>query len=100
VEKWILRQAFADLLPPEITWRTKSQFDEGSGTVERLVELAGRALEGVDWSGWDEAEPARLRSVEEAWYFDAVRGHYPDDWEPIRDTTALWSEGRVPTEGR
>lgn len=96
VEKWILRQAFAEMLPSEITWRTKSQFDEGSGSVDRLVELAARALDGVAWEDWDEAESARLRSVEEAWYFDAVRGHFPDDWEPIRDTTALWSEGRVP----
>ncbi len=27
-EKWVLRKAFEDLLPPEILWRDKEQFDE------------------------------------------------------------------------
>ena len=36
MEKWILRKACEDLLPPEIVWRTKEQFDEGSGTVDLL----------------------------------------------------------------
>jgi asparagine synthase (glutamine-hydrolysing) len=38
-EKWVLREAVADLLPPEVVWRTKSQFDEGSG-VGDLVDAA------------------------------------------------------------
>ncbi len=33
IEKWILRKAFEDLLPPEIVWRDKEQFDEGSGST-------------------------------------------------------------------
>lgn len=36
IEKWILRKAFENLLPKEIIWRVKEQFDEGSGTVEML----------------------------------------------------------------
>jgi asparagine synthase (glutamine-hydrolysing) len=36
IEKWILRRACEDLLPPEILWRKKEQFDEGSGTVQLL----------------------------------------------------------------
>ncbi|WP_373086396.1 asparagine synthase (glutamine-hydrolyzing) [Sneathiella sp.] len=35
-EKWILRKACADLLPAELVWRKKAQFDEGSGTVDAL----------------------------------------------------------------
>ncbi|NCB02804.1 MAG: asparagine synthase B [Spirochaetia bacterium] len=31
IEKHILRQAFEDLLPPEITWRQKEQFSDGVG---------------------------------------------------------------------
>lgn len=37
-EKWILRKACADLLPAELVWRRKAQFDEGSGTVASLQE--------------------------------------------------------------
>ncbi len=44
-EKWILRKAMADLLPPALVWRKKAQFDEGSGTVDALtpalMQLAG-----------------------------------------------------------
>ena len=40
-EKWILRKACEDLLPAEVIWRKKAQFDEGSGTV---AALEGRSL--------------------------------------------------------
>ncbi len=36
VEKWLLRRAFADLLPDDIVWRDKAQFDEGSGLADML----------------------------------------------------------------
>ncbi|MFT5658676.1 MAG: asparagine synthase (glutamine-hydrolyzing) [Gammaproteobacteria bacterium] len=39
IEKWVLRKAFEDLLPQEITWRDKSQFDQGSGIAELLEEI-------------------------------------------------------------
>ena len=35
-EKWILRKACEDLLPADLIWRKKAQFDEGSGTVDAL----------------------------------------------------------------
>lgn len=31
IEKWILRKAFEDLLPPDIVWRQKEQFSDGVG---------------------------------------------------------------------
>ena len=69
IEKWILRKAFEDLLPAEIVWREKEQFDEGSGTVEMLDEV----LTGV--MGKTELENYRrrfsetpLRSEEECHY--------------------------------
>jgi asparagine synthase (glutamine-hydrolysing) len=58
-EKWVLREAVADLLPDEIVWRTKSQFDEGSG----VGDLVDDAL-ADHWSDGD-GEPLHkvLRSV-------------------------------------
>jgi len=35
-EKWLLRKACGDLLPEDLVWRKKAQFDEGSGTVDAL----------------------------------------------------------------
>lgn len=58
-EKWVLRQAVADLLPPEIVWRTKSQFDEGTG----VGDLVDRAL-AEHWAhAGDEPLEAVLASV-------------------------------------
>lgn len=90
VEKWILRHAFADLLPPEIVWRTKSQFDEGSGTVDRLPAMAATALGGAP----PEVPGARVRDLEEAWYFSQVRSSLRD-WEVIQGNTSAWDEGRL-----
>ena len=38
IEKWILRKAVEDLLPPDLVWRKKAQFDEGTGTVDVLQD--------------------------------------------------------------
>lgn len=46
-EKWILRKACADLLPHDLVWRKKAQFDEGSGTVDAL-QGALRRLTGLE----------------------------------------------------
>ncbi|MCO6391584.1 asparagine synthase (glutamine-hydrolyzing) [Aliihoeflea aestuarii] len=56
-EKWILRKACADLLPHDLVWRKKAQFDEGSGTVDALAD-ALRMLEGTDAPLDREAEAA------------------------------------------
>lgn len=90
VEKWILRKAFEDLLPPEIVWRTKSQFDEGSGTVDRLPGLAAEAVGGPG----PDAPGARVRDVEEAWYFSQVKMSL-GDWRAVQDNTSAWEQGRL-----
>ncbi len=42
-DKYILRQAAASILPPEITWRAKEQFDQGTGTAGILRRHFGTA---------------------------------------------------------
>lgn len=39
-EKWVLRKACEDLLPAEIVWRGKLQFDQGSGFADYLARHA------------------------------------------------------------
>ena len=69
IEKWILRQACADLLPEEIVWRDKAQFDEGSGTVDVLPELAASWSGELDVQAYRSRHPqAELRSAEECCY--------------------------------
>jgi asparagine synthase (glutamine-hydrolysing) len=69
IEKWVLRKAFADLLPRGIVWRDKQQFDEGSGMVELLPSILDRAASGIDTKGYAARFAAdRLRSKEECFY--------------------------------
>lgn len=89
VEKWILRHAFSDLLPPEIVWRTKSQFDEGSGTVDRLRSMAASVSVGA----FHEAE-AEIRDIEEAWYFSQLKSSLRD-WRMVQANTSVWADGRL-----
>ena len=69
IEKWVLRKAFEDLLPLEIVWRDKEQFDEGSGTVDILDTLIKESMAGFDVHGYiNTHKEDRIRSPEEAFY--------------------------------
>lgn len=50
VEKWVLRQAVADLLPDRVAWRGKAQFADGSGFGELLADNAA-------WAEGDRDDP-------------------------------------------
>jgi asparagine synthase (glutamine-hydrolysing) len=62
VEKWLLRKACEDLLPSNIVWRDKLQFDQGSGAADFIAAAAAR-LAGESALGTKGA-----RSPEEAYY--------------------------------
>ena len=46
IEKWLLRKAFEDLLPDNITWRQKEQFSDGVGYswIDSLKEVAANEV--------------------------------------------------------
>ncbi len=85
IEKWILRKAFADLLPEEIAWRDKSQFDQGSGFADLLERLATPLGESL---------PGPARGPEEAFYRRLLLEAFPE-LPGIVDLVGRWSEGRV-----
>ncbi len=69
IEKWILRKAFEDLLPADIVWRNKEQFDEGSGMIDLLPDVLKRTTAGIDSDAYKSRFKAdRLRSNEECFY--------------------------------
>lgn len=86
-EKWILRKACADLLPRELVWRKKAQFDEGSGTVAMLQDALG-SLAGS-------ATPVE-RDAEAALFESLLRARYARP-ERILGHAGSWTEGRVST---
>ena len=91
-EKWILRKAFEDLLPAEIVWRTKEQFDEGSGTVELLKRLVTASITEDESHQYRSKYPeAKLRSAEECHYHRLFIGAY-DNPEAVLANVARWAE--------
>ncbi len=91
-EKWVLRTAFEDLLPPEIIWRDKAQFDEGSGTVGLLDRaLAGMTDEGEAVKYRMEHRESRLRSAEECHFHRLFMSVY-DYPEPILSNVGRWTD--------
>ena len=87
LEKWVLREAFSDLLPPEIVWREKEKFFEGSGIGDRISSLVERATRN-----WEEATSLKkeasllgvpLRTLEEAYYYRIFREYFPASVVPL-----------------
>jgi asparagine synthase (glutamine-hydrolysing) len=94
IEKWILRQACADLLPPEIIWRDKEQFDEGSGTVDLLPELIRSAAASIDPLAYAARYPEdRLRSAEECFYHQLLVDGYSRP-EVVLQNVGRWAENQ------
>jgi len=86
VEKWLLRKAFEDLLPHDIVWRDKLQFDQGSGVadyaiseIDRMARESGVSTEGA-------------RSHEEAYYRSLLSEAY-DAPEQVLDLVEHWDTG-------
>ncbi len=75
VEKWILRDAFGDLLPSEVVWRDKAQFDEGSGITGIVDGIAAGARIEARSPG---SRRVVLRSPEEAFYHQLFREAFAD----------------------
>ncbi|MDX1599937.1 MAG: asparagine synthase B [Anaerolineales bacterium] len=89
-EKWILRKAFEDLLPDEVVWRDKAQFDEGSGTLSVLDSVIDSLASEFDLEEYTSRHPdAHLRGREEQLYHRLLseRLSHPEQLLP---TVARW----------
>jgi len=92
VEKWILRKAFENLLPRDILWRRKEQFDEGSGTVDVLSAGLDRFMHREDARDYAAAHAdAGLRSPEEAVFHRLLTEAYEDP-QPVLRNVARWAD--------
>jgi asparagine synthase (glutamine-hydrolysing) len=82
-EKWILRKACEDLLPSDLIWRKKAQFDEGSGTVDALA----KALSQLGVAPGDRNNEGRL-------YERLLREQYVDS-DLVLANAGMWTASRV-----
>jgi asparagine synthase (glutamine-hydrolysing) len=95
VEKWILRKAFEDLLPSKIIWRTKEQFDEGSGTSDILAGLGDHFMpQAVERQYCGAHRHDHINSHEEAVYHKLLCEAYTDP-SAILSNVARWHDNRI-----
>ena len=94
VEKWILRKAFEDLLPHDIVWRDKEQFDQGSGTADLMQALAPR--NNATSAPFVRAANSG-RSAEEEAYRGMLATAFAEP-DPLLNLVAHWSTDRAPNE--
>ncbi|MDX1540562.1 MAG: asparagine synthase-related protein [Geminicoccaceae bacterium] len=86
VEKWILRKACQDLLPDDLVWRDKAQFDEGSGVVDALDRALGLAAGNTGAVDRDQEGRLYRQLIEDAFI----------EPEIVFATAGTWTSDRVP----
>lgn len=82
IEKWILRKAFEDILPPEICWRQKEQFSDGVGYswIDTLKEMTSKAVSDEELANAKFRFPVHPpMSKEEYFYRSIFSSHFPSD---------------------
>ena len=74
IEKWVLRQAVADLLPDSLLYRKKSKFWQGSGVQDHLARYADTQVTDADFAReWTLPCGTTLNSKEELLYYRIFR---------------------------
>jgi len=92
-EKWVLRAACEDLLPADIVWRTKEQFDEGTGTIDLLADALVPLLADIDFEAYRATTNEPVRSREEALYHRMLVESLPRPDMVLRNV-ARWTDDR------
>ena len=89
--KKILREAFASLLPEQITWRVKTPIEYGSGSTA-LKQLTEQLVSDSELAGEQERAAAhdsvKLRDKEQCFYYRMFRKQLPPPIERVRDVKA------------
>lgn len=80
IEKYILRKAFADLLPESIAWRQKEQFSDGVGYswIDGVKAFAQKQVSEKQMSHAAQRFPVNTPQSREAYYFRRLfESHFP-----------------------
>jgi len=82
IEKKIVREAFADMLPAEIAWRQKEQFSDGVGYswIDTLKQMTAQAVSDEQMAHAAERFPVNPPLNKEEYYYRSVFAeHFPSD---------------------
>ena len=82
IEKKIVREAFADMLPEEIAWRQKEQFSDGVGYswIDTLKRITSEAVTDEQMAHAAERFPINPPLNKEEYYYRSIFAeHFPSD---------------------
>ena len=82
IEKKIVREAFADMLPDEVAWRQKEQFSDGVGYswIDTLKKITSEMVSDEEMATAAERFPINPpRNKEEYYYRSIFAEHFPSD---------------------
>ncbi|MGC9504930.1 asparagine synthase B [Baaleninema sp.] len=76
LEKWLLRQAFADKLPQEVVWRDKMEFAQGCASSTILEDRANAMVSQAELDA-ARRDGVPVNSKEELFYYRIFHHHFP-----------------------
>ena len=82
IEKRILREAFADMLPEEVAWRQKEQFSDGVGYawIDTLKKITSQAVSDEQMEHAAERFPINPPQNKEEYYYRSIFAeHFPSE---------------------
>ena len=82
IEKYIVREAFAHLLPAEVAWRQKEQFSDGVGYswIDTLKAVTSAAVSDEQMAHAAERFPINPPKNKEEYYYRSIFAeHFPSD---------------------
>ena len=82
IEKKVVREAFADLLPEEVAWRQKEQFSDGVGYswIDTLKQITASAVSDEQMAHAAERFPINPPQNKEEYYYRSIFvEHFPSD---------------------
>jgi asparagine synthase (glutamine-hydrolysing) len=80
IEKKIVREAFADMLPEEVAWRQKEQFSDGVGYswIDTLKQITSEAVTDEQMAHAAERFPINPPMNKEEYYYRSIfEEHFP-----------------------
>ena len=82
IEKKVVRESFADLLPEEVAWRQKEQFSDGVGYswIDTLKQITASAVSDEQMAHAAERFPINPPQNKEEYYYRSIFAeHFPSD---------------------
>ncbi len=82
MEKWVLREAFGEMLPEAVAWRQKEQFSDGVGYswIDTLKEMVAAEVSDEQLANAKYRFPYQTPTSKEEFYYRSIfEEHFPSD---------------------